>query len=551
MKRTVYLNQFKYNTIILLLVCGIISIILKDFTAAAIIILTVILNTAMGFACAYEGGSDMEKFPASLPEILVTQGEKPYEDNTVCGNPIKLEKYILYAVLIICGFMTLLTIIRKQDLFTIFNLNINFILAAIPTGLPLAAAVSLAAGTQKTAKKNISVRKIQAVEKLGHADIICIDITYFDKKSGLMENKEEAENFINIKMHEIIELIDRCNAAGIKTCMFTSENFTASKGSALAGSDIEHMNESKLKKAVSETAVYSKVTPAQKAKIIRLLKNEGYTCIMAGCEQEDIPALKEADVGITSADDITGVTGAADIILTDDNFSRIPDLIKEGKIIISHMKKYLKYFLTCNVCETVLLLAAALLSLPMPLLPVHILWINLAASAFAAIALGFEPPESDIMETYTGKSAENTFSGKLLDEVLIRGILTGISAFIVFISVYNFKGSLAEARTAVFALLVLFQLIYIFECKNEKYDIFQINIFKNKFILGAGAVTAVLTAFILYIPGLGDILKTYPLQKQDWFILSGFVFFSLYFSRLEEFIKRLFKKKKERTIRLY
>ena len=334
---------------------------------------------------------------------------------------------------------------------------------------------------------------------------------------------------------EAMEAVQKCKMAGIKTVMITGDHKITAKAIAselrifsdgdkvMTGAELEGMDEERLSRIAPDVSVYARVSPKHKLMIVKVLKKLGHIVAMTGDGVNDAPAVKEADIGISMGISGTDVTKeASSMILMDDNFSTIVAAIEEGRVIYNNIRKFIRYMLACNIGEVLTMFIGMLIGLPLPLLPIQILWVNLVTDGLPAIALGFDPPERDVMMRSPRSPKENVFSHGLLNLILFRGVLIGLSTLAVFTSILNLSGSIDTARTGAFATLVIIQLIHVFECKSEKKNLFEIPIFNNWALVFSVICSLVMIIGVIYIPALQGIFKTVQLSLRDWALICGF-----------------------------
>lgn len=340
---------------------------------------------------------------------------------------------------------------------------------------------------------------------------------------------------------EVKPAIMLCRQAGIRTIMITGDHrntavaiakelqiFKEDTNQALTGNELDALNDSELNKIINSVTVYARVSPSHKLRIVRALKRQGHIVAMTGDGVNDAPAIKEADIGIAMGATGTDVTKeAASMILADDNFATIVAAVEEGRGIYDNIRKFIRYLLACNLGEVLTMFIATLAGLPLPLLPVQILWVNLVTDGLPAMALGVDPNNHDIMNRPPRHPKESVFSRGLSRKIIARGFQIGISTVLVFAMVYYFKNNLAEARTMAFCTLVFCQMFHVFDCRSEVYNIFEIGILKNKYLIFATGCSVFMQLLVIYHPFMQEIFTTVSLGFMDWLIVlcvSGWTF---------------------------
>ncbi|MGE5328737.1 MAG: calcium-translocating P-type ATPase, SERCA-type [Deltaproteobacteria bacterium] len=336
---------------------------------------------------------------------------------------------------------------------------------------------------------------------------------------------------------EALFSVQKCKKAGIRPVMITGDHketaFAIAKEIGIAdenpktvitGEELDKISDSDFIKNIHKYNVFARVSPRHKFRIVKTLKSSGNIVAMTGDGVNDSPAVKEADIGIAMGISGTDVTKeSSSIILLDDNFSTIVSAIEEGRGIYENIRKFIRYMLSCNIGEVLTMFLGSLLSSPVPLLPIQILWVNLVTDGLPGIALGLDPSDRGIMEKKPRSPNENVFSDGLLGKILFRGTIIGLSTLAVFYFEYFIFGNgIMIARTAAFATLVISQLIHVFECRSEKKDIFEINLLENKYLVWSVAVSAFMLFTVLYVPILQTIFKTTTLGISDWLLVTGF-----------------------------
>nr|WP_220186368.1 calcium-translocating P-type ATPase, SERCA-type [Brevibacillus halotolerans] len=337
---------------------------------------------------------------------------------------------------------------------------------------------------------------------------------------------------------EVKSAIQLCRQAGIKTVMITGDHkitaeaigrqiglMPGGNSHVLEGATIDEMTEEELMQTVEKVYVYARVSPEHKLRIVKALQNCGHIVAMTGDGVNDAPAIKASDIGIAMGITGTDVTKeAASLVLRDDNFTTIVSAVEEGRNIYDNIRKFIRYLLASNVGEILVMFFAMLMGLPLPLLPIQILWVNLVTDGLPAMALGIDPSEGDTMRHKPRKKHENIFARGLGWKIISRGFLIGtmtLGAFIV--AYYENPNDLTHAQTVAFATLVLAQLIHVFDCRSE-HSVFHRNPFSNKFLVWAVLSSMALVLVVIYWDVMQPIFKTTSLSLRDWaliFVAAG------------------------------
>lgn len=336
---------------------------------------------------------------------------------------------------------------------------------------------------------------------------------------------------------EAAEAVLKCRLAGIKPVMITGDHKLTAVSIAreldifqegekvLTGAELDNMDDRSLERVAGEVSVYARVSPKHKLRIVRALKKLGNIVAMTGDGVNDAPAVKEADIGVSMGLTGTDVTKEASaMVLLDDNFATIVAAIEEGRVIYNNIRKFIRYMLACNIGEVLNMFIGMLAGLPVPLLPIQILWVNLVTDGLPAVALGFDPPEKDVMKRQPREPGESIFSHGLAAIILTRGFLIGLTTLAVYVTMIHFTADVSLARTGAFVTLMLIQLIHVFECKSETRNLFQIPLFNNIYLVFAVLISLAMILAVVYIPALQVIFKTVPLGLNDWLIIGGMSF---------------------------
>jgi len=324
---------------------------------------------------------------------------------------------------------------------------------------------------------------------------------------------------------EAAAAIRRSREAGVRTVMITGDHAVTARAVAeelglmrpgcgvMTGAQMDALDDRALAKAVEKTAVFARVSPAHKLRIVRALKASGHIVAMTGDGVNDAPAVKEADIGVAMGRGGTDVTReAADLVLLDDDFSTLVRAVEEGRIVYRNIRKFIRYLLACNTGEVVTMFFGMLMGMPVVLLPIQILMVNLVTDGLPAVALGLDPPQDDVMREPPRPRGESVFSEGLATKIIFRGLLLGISVLAVFAGLLGGGASLPEARTAAFLTLVLTQLVHVFECKSERRPLFRIKLWNNVWLVLAAASSLAAVLAAIYVPALWPVFDTVPLS---------------------------------------
>ncbi|ANX00655.1 ATPase [Thermoclostridium stercorarium subsp. leptospartum DSM 9219] len=370
--------------------------------------------------------------------------------------------------------------------------------------------------------------------------VIAMAYRIIEKGKSLPSDFEQQLTFLGLAgmmdppRKEAYDAVEKCKIAGIKPVMITGDHKETAKAVAkelkiidgnenvLTGNEIESLSDRELKERLKDTAVFARVLPKHKLRLVKAYKEKGYIVAMTGDGVNDAPAVKEADIGVAMGLTGTDVTRqAASMILMDDNFSTIVAAVEEGRNIYNNIRKFIRYLLSCNIGEVLTMFLGMLMGLPVPLLPAQILLVNLVTDGLPAIALSMETGDPDIMKQKPRDPNEHIFSGGLWQLIITRGIFIGVVTLLSFILVFRQSLSLEAARTAALVTLVLSQLIHVFECKSEKKNIFEINLLSNLWLVGAVFTSLSVLACVVYVPALQNVFKTVPLLPEYWLYVAG------------------------------
>jgi Ca2+-transporting ATPase len=271
-------------------------------------------------------------------------------------------------------------------------------------------------------------------------------------------------------------------------------------------------------------SVYARVSAEHKLRIVKAWRAQGAVVAMTGDGVNDAPAVREADIGIAMGMTGTDVTkDASDMVVTDDNFASIAAAVEEGRSIYENIRKAVHYLLSCNLSEVLVMLGSTLLGWPLPLLPIHILWINLVTDGFPALALAVDPKDPDVMKRPPRDPQAPLLDRQRFVTVCVQGAVMAAATLAVFGIARSIMGDeVAFARTMTFTTLVLIQFLHAFTCRHDRFSLFQIGITTNRMLIGAVLISALLQAGIVVSPWGQEIFRVVSLRPQEWWVIAGF-----------------------------
>jgi Ca2+-transporting ATPase len=377
-----------------------------------------------------------------------------------------------------------------------------------------------------------------AIADFGARSLRTLAIAYrhLDPEHLDLEPEQHEQDFVLLGVHgimdpprpEVVDAVAQCWSAGIRTVMITGDHAVTAQAIAeeigikrseedlvVTGTELDNISDNELQKLVPHAAVFARVSPEHKLRIVKALQANGKVVAMTGDGVNDAPALRSADIGIAMGIAGTAVAkDSASLILLDDNFSTIVSSVAEGRRIYDNIRKFIRQALTANVAEVSVILFAFLLMGDDPLLPVSalmILWINLVSDGIPALALGVEPPEADIMERKPRASDESFFVDNLGARIVLRGLALGGLSYFMFDYALDRGATLAYAETLAFSTLIFAQLWHIFDARTFT-TVYQANPFTNKYLLLAVGFSALLSIAVIYLPFGNTVFGTAPLQ---------------------------------------
>ncbi len=375
-------------------------------------------------------------------------------------------------------------------------------------------------------------------------------ISHHDVMSGL--TFLGLQGMVDPPRPEAITAVRACQEAGIRVKMITGDHaLTAAviaeqigldrgrKPSVLTGRDIEMLNDKELIDAAEHTTVFARVTPEQKLRLVQALQARGHIVAMTGDGVNDAPALKQADIGIAMGLMGTDVAReAADMVLTDDNFATIEAAVEEGRCVFDNLTKIIVWTLPTNVGEGLVILAAILIGSVLPVLPVQILWVNMATVAALGMVLAAERKELGIMQRPPRKVDAPILDSTLLWRTLAVGLLIVISAFTLFEWELQAGASLAEARTVAVNVIVMIELCYLLNCRSLTHSMFQIGVFSNRWLFVGVGVMILLQLSFTYLPWMNQIMQSAPISLEAWGKIITMALIGYLLIELEKWLRR-------------
>jgi Ca2+-transporting ATPase len=347
---------------------------------------------------------------------------------------------------------------------------------------------------------------------------------------------------------EVRAAVETCKKAGIRTVMITGDHpLTAqhiakdlsisSNGRILTGQELDKLSLSEFTSLVDEVSIYARVAPEHKLKIVEALQSRGQIVAMTGDGVNDAPALKKADIGVAM-----GITGtdvskeASDMVLLNDNFATIVSAVEEGRVIYDNIKKYIKQTLTGNLGAIWVTLIAPIIGMPLPLLPLQLLWLNLVADGLPSVALGLEPAEKDIMRRQPNNPNENIFNKKTIIQILWGGILIG--TVLILTGYFYWINRNPVWQTMVLTTIIFSRMNLIMAIRSSKNSLFKIGVLSNKPLLGAISLTIFSQIAIIYVPFLQRFFGTVALSITDLVISVGLSMIIFVAIEIEKWISR-------------
>jgi Ca2+-transporting ATPase len=329
---------------------------------------------------------------------------------------------------------------------------------------------------------------------------------------------------------EVKPAIAKARGAGIRTVMITGDYRETARaiaseigllrkdGQVHTGAELDDMDDATLAKEVDHTDIFARVSPQHKVRIVEAFRARDQVVAMTGDGVNDAPALKRADIGVAM-----GITGTdvsketADMVLTDDNYVSIVSAVEQGRIIYGNIRKFVFYLLSCNVAEIAIILIAALAGWPSPLTAIQLLWLNLLTDGAPALALGMEKGDPDVMQRPPRPTKEPIINRIMIIRIAVMTVVLTFSVLTAFQVGMTRSQELAESMA--FVTLTLAELPIAYTSRSERYPLYRLGIFSNKWMQGAVGLSIVLTLLVIYVPFLNRPFNTVPLTPEHWAII--------------------------------
>lgn len=426
--------------------------------------------------------------------------------------------------------------------------------------------------TEEDRKEIMAIANRMSEEALRVLAIAKKDVKSFDEANAQLETNLTFLGLVGMidpPREEVKHSIQQCKLAGIQTIMITGDHqktalaiakelgIAEDESETMTGQELNTISDTELRKKVKNIRVFARVSPEHKVRIVKALKDNGYITSMTGDGVNDAPSLKQADVGVAMG--ITGTDvakGAADIVLTDDNFATIVRAVEQGRNIFQNIKKAILFLLSCNLGEITALFIGILLGLPAPLTAVQILWVNLITDTLPAIALGMDPDDPDVMKEKPRDPKESIFANGNGTFAVLNGVLIGLITLFAFIEGLRFysgassifaidysnitSDALIHAQTMAFITLSISQLFHAFNLRSRQKSIFKVGLFTNKYLLAAIFIGIIIQTALVYIPFFNDVFGIHFLSGVDWLFIIGISIIPVIVNELVKAGKRIF-----------
>ncbi len=393
-------------------------------------------------------------------------------------------------------------------------------------------------------KENITEAKIKSLksqyEKLTGQGLRILAFAYKQiKKTNEIMLKDQLNDlvfagFIALKdplRKEAKQTFEMAKKAGIRPIIITGDHKLTAKAivkelgieieekNILEGKDLDEISDDELHKIVTEIDIYARVEPKHKLRIINAWQKKGEVVAMTGDGINDAPAIKAADIGIALGSGTDVAKETSDMVLLDDNFKTIISAIEKGRIIFENIRKVILYLLSDSFSEIILISGSLIFGLPLPILPIQIIWINLIDDGLPNLALTFEPGEKEIMSDKPREKSKKILDKEMKILIFSIGIFVNIVLLALFLILVKLNYEISYIRTLIFAILGIDSLLYVFSCRNLRHSILTQNPFSNKYLVVAVLIGLLLQLLVIYQPNLQGIFDTISLGLKDWILV--------------------------------
>ncbi|MFH1827020.1 MAG: HAD-IC family P-type ATPase [bacterium] len=338
---------------------------------------------------------------------------------------------------------------------------------------------------------------------------------------------------------EINHTLAQCASAGIRPIIVTGDHklttmaivseagIKVSADNVVEGVELDKLSDKELQDIVKNVTIFARVEPKHKIRIITALQANGEVVAMTGDGVNDAPAIKKADIGVAVGSGTDVAKETADLVLMDNNFKTIVEAIKRGRIVFNNIRKVVLYLITDAFSEMVIIGGSVVLGLPLPVLPVQILWIKLIEDAVPAISLSFDEIEEDVMNEKPRRKNEPILNNQMKKLIAFYAVIMDVTLFSLFYYFWKTSGNLDYARTITFVGLGLASLFYIYSVRGLRLSILRINPFSNKLFTFATVMGILLFIVALYVPFFNNVLHTVPLGISEWLVLGSYATMSI------------------------
>ena len=354
-----------------------------------------------------------------------------------------------------------------------------------------------------------------------------------------------------------IDAIKACYNAGIKVKMITGDHAitaaaiarqmnldgsnSAEFPSVITGREMVALSDRELANRIENVAVFARVAPEQKLRLVRALQEQGHVIAMTGDGVNDAPALRQADLGVAMGFGGTEVAKeAADMVLTDDNFATIKAAVEEGRCVFDNLTKFIVWTLPTNMGEGLVVLWAIFAGLTLPVLPIHILWVNMSTALLLGLMLAFERKENNIMYRPPRNPKVPIITRPLVLRIVMVALTMTIAAFVLFQWELNRSGDTDVARTIAVNVVVFVELFYLFNCRSLNHSFFSLGFFSNRLLLGGVAGMISLQLLFTYMPLANRLFHTAPISLHAWLLILGVGLSVFVIVSIEKWIQRSF-----------